>query len=100
MIKNNMKNSPRANGGILDGLRRGWASLNCVALHHAANISLQNEVKRAIDKGRNWLEQHQDALGFWSTADHPAITALAVAALRAPPGDREQRTEAAIVTRG
>jgi squalene-hopene/tetraprenyl-beta-curcumene cyclase len=53
-----------------------------VAIGTPANISLQNEVKRAIDKGREWLEKNQDTNGFWSTPDHPAITALALAAFR------------------
>src|SRR5438094_9957868 len=54
------------------------------------NTSLRNEVKRAIDKGAAWLEKNQDTNGFWSTADHPAISALALVALQGPPGNRSQ----------
>ncbi|MDB6040895.1 MAG: cycloartenol synthase-like protein [Verrucomicrobiales bacterium] len=44
------------------------------------NASVRHEVKRAIDKGLAWLEKDQNTNGFWSTADHPAITALALIA--------------------
>ncbi len=66
----------------------------------ASNASLGNEVKRAIDKGRVWLAKNQDTNGSWSTPDHPAITALALAALHVNPGSPEQRTETAAVKRG
>lgn len=46
------------------------------------NASLGNEVQRAIDKGLDWLEKNQDPKGFWSTADHPAVTALVLVALQ------------------
>src|SRR5213595_3476249 len=64
------------------------------------NTSLRNEVQHAIDKGLVWLEKTQDANGFWSTADHPAITALALAALRFPPSDREQKAKPPGVKKG
>src|SRR4029077_20869102 len=57
-----------------------------LALEPTPNISLRNEVKHAIDKGRGWLEKNQETNGFWSTADHPAITGLALVALQGPPG--------------
>jgi squalene-hopene/tetraprenyl-beta-curcumene cyclase len=50
------------------------------------NVSLANEVQHAIDKGTAWLEKHQDPKGFWSTGDQPALTALAVMALRGANG--------------
>ena len=48
----------------------------------APNVSLQHEVQHAIDQGVAWMEKNQDPKGFWSTADHPAVTALALVALR------------------
>src|SRR2546427_2121561 len=68
-------------------------SLPKVLLQAARNTSLGNEVQHALDKGLVWLEKTQDPNGFWSTADHPAITALALAALRFPPSDREQKAK-------
>ena len=44
------------------------------------DISLHNEVRRAVDKGVAWLDKNQDTNGFWSTADYPAITALGLMA--------------------
>jgi len=54
------------------------------------NLSLRNEAQHAIDKGVTWLEQHQDAKGFWSTPDHPALTALALVALQGEPTGRHR----------
>jgi squalene-hopene/tetraprenyl-beta-curcumene cyclase len=57
------------------------------------NLSLRNEVQRAIDKGATWLEQHQDSKGFWSTPEHPALTALALVALEGEPTGRHRGFE-------
>src|SRR4051794_30555310 len=64
------------------------------------NTSLRNEVKRAIDKGAAWLEKNQDTNGFWSTADHPAISALALVALQGPPGNRSQKANSPALKKG
>jgi squalene-hopene/tetraprenyl-beta-curcumene cyclase len=37
-----------------------------------------------------WLEQHQDPQGFWSTADHPAVTGLALMAFQGDPSLRRR----------
>ncbi|MBM3841638.1 MAG: terpene cyclase/mutase family protein [Verrucomicrobia bacterium] len=50
------------------------------------NLSLRNEVERAIAKGLTWLEKHQDPKGFWTTGDNPAVTALALVAFQGRPG--------------
>jgi squalene-hopene/tetraprenyl-beta-curcumene cyclase len=52
------------------------------ALPTASNLSLRNEIQHAIDKGVGWLETNQDPKGFWSTKDHPAVTGLALVALK------------------
>lgn len=52
------------------------------------DISFRYEVKRAIDKGLSWLETNQNTNGFWSTADHPAVTALALNAFMGEPNGR------------
>lgn len=46
------------------------------------NESLRNEVRRGIDRGVEFLAKSQDAGGFWSTADQPAVTGLVLTAMR------------------
>jgi squalene-hopene/tetraprenyl-beta-curcumene cyclase len=66
----------------------------------APNVSLRNEVQRAVDKGWSWLQKNQDTNGFWSTADHPAITALALTSFQLQSGRRGTNAEPATVKRG
>jgi len=66
----------------------------------ASDVSLRNEVKRAIDKGWAWLAKNQDTNGFWSTADHPAMTALALSAYRSQPDSRDSKTDPEAVKKG
>ncbi len=47
-----------------------------------SNISVRNEVDRAIVRGAEALVKLQNPEGFWSTADQPAVTALALVALQ------------------
>jgi squalene-hopene/tetraprenyl-beta-curcumene cyclase len=54
---------------------------------HKTDISFRHEVQHAIDKGLSWLEKNQNTNGFWSTADQPAVTALALNALVGDPGE-------------
>jgi squalene-hopene/tetraprenyl-beta-curcumene cyclase len=55
------------------------------------NLSLRQEIRHAIHQGATWLEKNQDPKGFWSNAEHPAVTALALVALR---GAAESRAAA------
>jgi squalene-hopene/tetraprenyl-beta-curcumene cyclase len=66
----------------------------------AANVSLSNEVQHAINNGWAWLEKHQDTNGFWSTVDHPAITALALTSYRLQSGKRDPQADPPGVTKG
>ncbi len=50
----------------------------------AQNLSLRHEVQHAIEKGRAWLESRQNTNGFWSSPDHPALTALVLTAMLGP----------------
>ena len=52
------------------------------------DISFRNEVQHAIDKGLSWLDTNQNTNGFWSTSDHPAVTALALTAFMGEPNER------------
>ena len=56
------------------------------------DLSLKNEVQHSIEKGLAWLQTKQDAQGFWSTADHPAISALVLTAFMGDPSNREVNT--------
>jgi len=40
------------------------------------SVSLRNEVDAAIDRGLDWLAEHQKKDGSWSNASFPALTAL------------------------
>jgi squalene-hopene/tetraprenyl-beta-curcumene cyclase len=59
----------------------------CVSVCAAAadvpvhNESLRNEINRAIDRGTDWLSKNQNAEGWWSTTDQPAVSALCLVAL-------------------
>jgi len=50
----------------------------------ASNDSLRHEVRHAIEKGRSWLETKQNAGNYWSSPEHPALTALVLTALLGP----------------
>jgi squalene-hopene/tetraprenyl-beta-curcumene cyclase len=49
----------------------------------ARNESLRHELQRSIDRGTDWLAKNQDAAGWWSTTDQPAVSALALVAMNA-----------------
>ena len=60
-----------------------------ITLPSTKDPSLRHEVQRAIEKGQAWLVEHQGTNGCWSSPDYPAITALAVTALKGQPGEPE-----------
>lgn len=50
------------------------------------NVSLRLEIEHAIDRGLKWMATEQDPeTGAWSETDHPALTALPVAAFLGDP---------------
>ncbi|HEV8544132.1 MAG TPA: cycloartenol synthase [Verrucomicrobiae bacterium] len=56
----------------------------------AGNKSLRNELNLAIQRGADFLVKNQQADGHWSTADQPALSALALVALKGKePGGAE-----------
>ncbi|HEY2951617.1 MAG TPA: prenyltransferase/squalene oxidase repeat-containing protein [Verrucomicrobiae bacterium] len=64
-------------------------SLACAAeLAGATDVSFRNEVQRAIDRGLAWLQTNQNAGGWWSTPDQPAVTAMALTAFQGDPRGR------------
>jgi len=54
----------------------------------AADLSLRHEAQRAIDRGLAALLSRQDPAGWWSSPDHPALTALALTAFMGDPSGR------------
>jgi squalene-hopene/tetraprenyl-beta-curcumene cyclase len=58
-----------------------------------ADKSFKNEVQRAIDRGLDWLKADQNPNGWWSSPDHPALTALPIMAFKGDPSKRLQNAE-------
>src|ERR1700689_1310055 len=66
----------------------------------APDISFRNEIQHAIDKGLTWLDASQNTNGYWSTADQPAVTALALSAFAGNPSESSKTNQPATVARG
>ena len=49
------------------------------------DISFQNELQRSIDRGIDFLKISQSPDGYWTNADHPAVTAIALVAYQGNP---------------
>ena len=64
------------------------------------NLSFRNEVKIALDKGLAWLKAQQKEDGSWSSADHPALTALPLLAFHREPTGRYSADAPAFVKKG
>ena len=54
----------------------------------ATDVSFRHEIQRAIEKGNDFLKSAQNTNGWWSTPDHPSVTALALSAMMSEPGAR------------
>lgn len=72
--------------GVLTGTEANGAGNSQPAF--APDLSLRNELQRAIDRGLAWLQASQNTNGYWSTPDHPALTGLALMALKGDPRQR------------
>ena len=64
------------------------------------DISLRNEVQHAIDQGLGYLQSSQNSNGWWSTADHPAVTALVLSAFMGNPSAHARERAPETVERG
>jgi squalene-hopene/tetraprenyl-beta-curcumene cyclase len=67
---------------------------------HTPDISFRHEVEHAIDHGLAWLGTNQNTNGFWSTADQPAVTALALTAFMGEPSGVNQSHPSAAIRLG
>jgi squalene-hopene/tetraprenyl-beta-curcumene cyclase len=73
-----------------------FALLLIAGLLHAAeapkiretDVSFRHEIQRAIEKGNDFLKSSQNSNGWWSTPDHPSVTALALSAMMGEPNAR------------
>ncbi|MCE0523990.1 MAG: terpene cyclase/mutase family protein [Methylacidiphilales bacterium] len=59
---------------ISPGISRGELTAEVPPV--AKNRSLQLEIEHSIEKGLSFLKSRQDAGGFWSSAEYPALTGL------------------------
>lgn len=66
----------------------------------ASDQSFRNEIQRGIDRGLSWLQANQNSNGWWSTADQPAVTALALSAFKGEPNRRYSAAEPVWMQRG
>lgn len=62
--------------------------------------SLRHEVQRSIDRGIAWLLANQNSNGWWTTPDHPAVTALALVALNGEPAGKYLKAPTPAIQRG
>lgn len=67
---------------------------------HQPDISVQHEVEHAITQGLQWLQSNQNSNGWWSTADQPAVTALALTAMMGEPSGQARTQAPEAVARG
>jgi squalene-hopene/tetraprenyl-beta-curcumene cyclase len=70
------------------------------SIQRPSDVSFRHEVQRAIDKGLGWLQANQNTNGWWSTADHPALTALALTAFMGEPSGSYQAHPPPAIERG
>jgi squalene-hopene/tetraprenyl-beta-curcumene cyclase len=52
------------------------------------DVSFQLEVQRTFEKGNDFLKTTQNSNGWWSTPEHPSVTALALSAMQGEPKPR------------
>ena len=75
------------------------STLACCALNVSAAQSdeIKSQVSKLIQRGTKWLESSQNEAGWWSTADHPAVTGLALVAMKGDPsGEFDSNTNPTI----
>lgn len=66
----------------------------------AHDESLRHEVQRSIDRGIAWLLANQNSNGWWTTPDHPAVTALPLVALNGEPSGKFLKNPPPQIQRG
>src|SRR5687768_2092352 len=64
------------------------------------NVSFRNEIQIALEKGLAWLKGQQNPDGSWSTADHPALTALVLLSFHREPTGKYAATKPEFLEKG
>ena len=64
------------------------------------DVSYNNELQHAIDRGLAWLQSNQNSNGWWSVSDQPAVTALALMAFEGEPKGRFRESKPDWLNRG
>jgi squalene-hopene/tetraprenyl-beta-curcumene cyclase len=64
------------------------------------NVSFRNEIQLAIDRGLNFLKQQQKPEGYWSTAEHPALTAMPLMAFHREPTGKFRKGDSELQKKG
>lgn len=65
-----------------------------------SDLSLRLEVENAIGRGLTWLASRQDPAGYWSQAEHPALSGLVLTAFQGDPSGYHKRKYAAQIGKG
>src|SRR5262245_39932733 len=71
-----------------------------ISLGAKDSLSLRKEVQHAITQGVAWLKKNQNTNGYWSAPENPAITALALTALKNDEDIRGEKKESAALKKG
>jgi len=74
------------------------AFLICAVIASAENLSLKIETKLAMQRALSYLESTQNEAGYWSIAEHPGLSGLAVKAFANSP--LEKARSSAAVSKG
>lgn len=70
---------------LCSGLSGQASAADKVVAKTKPDISLKLELENAIGKGLTWLASQQKPEGFWSQAEYPALTGLALTAFQGDP---------------
>lgn len=76
------------------------ADIESTAVVVGTDVSYNNELQHAIDRGLAWLQANQNSNGWWSVADQPAVTALALMAFEGEPKGRFRENKPDWLDRG
>ena len=97
-----MRQGPIATGLVAGIYALAWnaAAQPAQTLVRPQDISFRQEVQHAIDQGVQWLQSNQNSKGWWSTADQPAVTALALSALMGEPSGALRANPSSGIARG
>jgi squalene-hopene/tetraprenyl-beta-curcumene cyclase len=65
------------------------------AKQRPTDVSFRNEIQRASERGNDFLKSSPNSNGWWSTPDHPSVTALALSAMMGEPNQRHKNSSEA-----